>query len=303
MLGMAEEARRRLLAAYAQAGPADRPGLAMELASVTSCFGGADEVARWADVARGSDVPELAGAAEAIGALGTLWLGDAQAACAERDRAAELLRGLDDAALGQRPDALLHLALTEYLTERFPAAAATAERALAFARRTGRGHLLITLSCVAAAAHAELLDLDRAWAASENASEGASLQDVTHFRELVLWARVSIRELRGDGSEAERLVAEWTALAPQLQETLATGTRELRRLGARVKPAPARGELSERERDVADLVVQGRSNKQIAAALYVSEKTVEGALTRVYTKLGVRSRVGCTRRLVTSRAG
>ena len=47
---------------------------------------------------------------------------------------------------------------------------------------------------------------------------------------------------------------------------------------------------------MADLVVQGRSNKQVAADLYLSEKTVEGTLTRVYAKLGVRSRVELVRR-------
>ena len=62
--------------------------------------------------------------------------------------------------------------------------------------------------------------------------------------------------------------------------------RELRRLGA----AAPRGPLTERERDVADLVAQGHTNKHIAATLYLSEKTVANTLTRVYAKLGVRSR-------------
>src|SRR5262249_23002030 len=160
-------------------------------------------------IARATTVPALAGAADAIGALGSLWLGDTARACEERDRAAERLRGLDDAALSARPDALFHLALTEFLTERFSAAAASAERGLAFARRTGKGHLLVALSCVAAGAHAELLALEAAEAAVENATEGARLQDVTHFRELVLWSRVPIRELRGES--VTRLVSEWSA--------------------------------------------------------------------------------------------
>jgi DNA-binding NarL/FixJ family response regulator len=76
--------------------------------------------------------------------------------------------------------------------------------------------------------------------------------------------------------------------------------RELRRLGARL-PAPkasaASGDLSERERDVSELVAKGHSNKEVAAALYLSEKTIENTLTRVYAKLGVRSRVELARRL------
>ncbi len=77
--------------------------------------------------------------------------------------------------------------------------------------------------------------------------------------------------------------------------------RELRRLGTRIPganaPTAGAGELTGRERDVADLVIQGRSNKQVAADLFLSEKTVEGTLTRVYSKLGVRSRVELVRNL------
>src|SRR3954471_16082865 len=42
---------------------------------------------------------------------------------------------------------------------------------------------------------------------------------------------------------------------------------------------------------IAGLVSTGRSNKQVAATLYLSEKTIENALTTIYAKLGVRSRV------------
>jgi DNA-binding NarL/FixJ family response regulator len=41
---------------------------------------------------------------------------------------------------------------------------------------------------------------------------------------------------------------------------------------------------------VADLVAEGRSNKQVAAALYLSDRTVEYHLSAVFRKLGVRSR-------------
>ena len=44
-------------------------------------------------------------------------------------------------------------------------------------------------------------------------------------------------------------------------------------------------------------MVQGRSNKEVAAELFLSEKTIESTLTRIYAKLGVRSRVELTRRL------
>jgi DNA-binding CsgD family transcriptional regulator len=61
----------------------------------------------------------------------------------------------------------------------------------------------------------------------------------------------------------------------------------------RARPEP----LSERERDIAALVAGGLSNKEVGAALYVSEKTVRNTLTRAYAKLGVRSRTELVRRL------
>ncbi len=53
---------------------------------------------------------------------------------------------------------------------------------------------------------------------------------------------------------------------------------------------PSSGALTPTERRVAELVGRGLQTKQVAAALYVSPKTVEGHLTRIYGKLGVGSR-------------
>jgi DNA-binding CsgD family transcriptional regulator/DNA polymerase III delta prime subunit len=59
----------------------------------------------------------------------------------------------------------------------------------------------------------------------------------------------------------------------------------------------ATGELTETERRIAALAAEGRSNKEIAAALYVTPKTVETQLTRIYRKVGVRSRTQLARQL------
>jgi DNA-binding CsgD family transcriptional regulator len=78
--------------------------------------------------------------------------------------------------------------------------------------------------------------------------------------------------------------------------------RELRRLGARVEPrgAAAAGpagldSLSAREREVAALVTARRTNREMAAELFLSEKTIESHLRHIFAKLSVSSRVEVAR--------
>jgi ATP/maltotriose-dependent transcriptional regulator MalT len=52
-----------------------------------------------------------------------------------------------------------------------------------------------------------------------------------------------------------------------------------------------RGGLTPSEQRVAELAVSGMSNREIAAALFVSAKTVEVNLSRIYRKLNIRSRI------------
>jgi DNA-binding CsgD family transcriptional regulator len=77
----------------------------------------------------------------------------------------------------------------------------------------------------------------------------------------------------------------------------------LRRVDAAAAARPAEPEavpavldgLAAMERQVAALVMEGATNREIAARLFVSVKTVEATLTRVYRKLGIRSRVDIVR--------
>jgi ATP/maltotriose-dependent transcriptional regulator MalT len=67
---------------------------------------------------------------------------------------------------------------------------------------------------------------------------------------------------------------------------------------ARISGRRASGdELTETEARVADLAAAGRSNKEIAAALFMGLSTVESHLSHVYRKLGIRSRAGLGSRL------
>jgi DNA-binding NarL/FixJ family response regulator len=73
----------------------------------------------------------------------------------------------------------------------------------------------------------------------------------------------------------------------------------LQQLGAPVDPAgptvdSGDGALSGREREVLTLVVRGESNRQIAAALFLSEKTVARHVSNIFGKIGVNSRAAAT---------
>ena len=61
--------------------------------------------------------------------------------------------------------------------------------------------------------------------------------------------------------------------------------------GERKRPASGWESLTSAELDVVRLVCEGLANKEIAARLFVSPKTVQAHLTHVYTKLGLSSRV------------
>jgi len=92
-------------------------------------------------------------------------------------------------------------------------------------------------------------------------------------------ARDAIREAL-DGFE-ELGAATWVAKA----------RRELGRIGGRTREEG----LTAAERQVAALVAEGRTNREVAAALFLGERTVETHLSHVYAKLGVRSRVELAR--------
>ncbi|HKA27617.1 MAG TPA: LuxR C-terminal-related transcriptional regulator, partial [Gaiellaceae bacterium] len=64
---------------------------------------------------------------------------------------------------------------------------------------------------------------------------------------------------------------------------------------------PSDGPLTPSELRVAELVADGHSNKDVAAALFLTPQTVESHLKHIYAKLGIRSRTQLARRLVKSR--
>ncbi len=97
------------------------------------------------------------------------------------------------------------------------------------------------------------------------------------------------RQKRGarDAIEAALTGFEQLGAATWIERTRA----ELGRIGGRVREEG----LTAAERRVADLVAEGRTNKEVAAALFLGERTVETHLTHIYAKLGVRSRAELAR--------
>ena len=93
--------------------------------------------------------------------------------------------------------------------------------------------------------------------------------------------------------QAVRLVSSGDAmLSPSVTRTLIgqfTGDGGTSRRSAALTAVEA---LSEREREVAIEVGHGKSNAEIAAALYMSEATVKAHVSRLLTKLAVSNRVG-----------
>jgi DNA-binding CsgD family transcriptional regulator len=104
---------------------------------------------------------------------------------------------------------------------------------------------------------------------------------------------------RGDQARgiAELTHAERTLFACGARREADAAARELRRLGQniprRTRPTARRSglsALSRRENEIAAEVAAGKTNREVAAALFLSEKTVGNHLTRIFEKLNVHSR-------------
>ena len=95
----------------------------------------------------------------------------------------------------------------------------------------------------------------------------------------------TLREAIGE-DDLDRAWAEGAALSTD--EAIAYAQRGR---GERKRPTSGWASLTPTERDVVRLVREGLANKDIAARLFVSPRTVQTHLSHVYTKLGVTSRV------------
>jgi DNA-binding CsgD family transcriptional regulator len=102
-------------------------------------------------------------------------------------------------------------------------------------------------------------------------------------------AQRKARQRRDAAATLDEAIAVFAGLGAPRWQALAAAQR------ARLAPGPDQA-LTATEERIAGLVAAGQTNPQIAAALYISVKTVEANLTRIYRKLGLRGRVDLARR-------
>jgi DNA-binding CsgD family transcriptional regulator len=148
--------------------------------------------------------------------------------------------------------------------------------------------MAVAARCRGLAAAAEG-DLEAALVALEEAAIRHEGVPVPFDRARTLLALGTVRRRARRRREAREALVEACAELERLGAArwLERAQGELSRLGGR---APSDGRLTPSERRVAELVAQGRTNREVAAELVLSEKTVESHLSHVYRKLDVRSR-------------
>jgi predicted ATPase/class 3 adenylate cyclase/DNA-binding NarL/FixJ family response regulator len=160
-----------------------------------------------------------------------------------------------------------------------------AHAAVAIAERTG-GHLRVpdALECLAAVAD-EAQHAARLFGAAEGIRQRHGEVRFKAFQAAFESSAAVVRETLGD-SAFRTAWAEGAALSTE--EAIAYAQRGR---GERKRPTTGWESLTPTELDVVRLVEEGLSNKDIAARLFVSPRTVQSHLTHTYTKLGLSSRV------------
>ncbi|ACB76207.1 response regulator [Opitutus terrae] len=81
-------------------------------------------------------------------------------------------------------------------------------------------------------------------------------------------------------------------IASTVRAVYAGDTSLPRSVAERLTERAQREQLTERERDVLESLIKGRSNKEIASSLCISEDTVKSHLKTLFAKLRVRDRTG-----------
>jgi len=223
----------------------------------------------------------------AILGLAALWSGDVASAASwleQADRQAVTLNWAEPSIRWWTPD------YVEVLLElgRIDAAAEAVDVWESDARRVGREWVLahVTRSRGLMAAAEGNVD-DAACRLEQAVAQHEQVGDPFGRARALLALGVVRRRLRQKRPAREALesaLAGFEQLGAAAWVEKARG--ELGRIGGRTREEG----LTAAERRVAALVAEGRTNREVAAALFLAERTVASHLTHIYSKLGVRSR-------------
>ena len=184
-----------------------------------------------------------------------------------------------------------------------------AERAAAGAQASAAAvGLRLPTAMAQHAAAAVALDAGDPAQAAASALASATLADEVGVPVWAATARTLAGRALAQLGQRERAAAQLEIAATQLQRCGAlryrdAAERELRRLGhhihRRTRPGKADGtgieSLTERELQISRLVVDRKTNREIAAELYLSQKTIETHLRNIFRKLDADSRVDVAR--------
>jgi DNA-binding CsgD family transcriptional regulator len=224
-----------------------------------------------------------------------LSLEDAEAALPQLRAAREVREAVGHGEPGQMwelPDLLDALVVVGELDE----AEALAARWEQEGRRLDRAWALAIAARTQALVRGARGDFDGALVAFDEAlAEHARTQDPFQHARTLLALGATRRRAKQRAAARQTLEQALAAFETVGAPLWAERTRvELSRIGGR---APSGDALTVSEERIAALVAEGRTNREVAAALFLTEHTVEAALTRVYRKLGVRSRAELAHRL------
>jgi DNA-binding CsgD family transcriptional regulator len=267
-----------------------RCGLLIAAGSLDEAVGLADE--RLPDDESGPESARCFGAS--VRGKVSMWRGDAVAAVRHFEVAAWCAdqREWADPGLRCRTDHLLAEAYVDL--GRLDEARQISDRLREVGLRLDRPALTGDAARVAALAAAATGELDAAadHAQAAVAAHGQSPLRPELARSLLVLGQVERRrKARGRSRDALRRAYE---LATQMDHRplLAQIEREMPRITA----VRSGADLTPTERRVADLIAAGATNKDAAAALFVSVRTIETHVASVYRKLGVRTRAELARR-------
>lgn len=245
-------------------------------------------------LARAERLSQRPGIVRARSVLGLVALseGDAEQASRELGHAAQLLEEMGYAHPGTfpvLPNAIEAAALAGQLApaaallERLEHQARAVESAWALAAAERCTGLLLVARGEPDAA---LAPLEHATASFETLGHRPDAARAALGRGRAL-LRLGQRSLAAEALEDAR--ARFAAMGAALWEARAREELE------RASPGRSGGDLTPAERRIASLVAEGRKNREIGLTLFMSVATVEAHLTRIYRKLGIRSRAELAR--------